>query len=62
MKNSGFVWECKCGNIAYGTTPPEECEKCDSLGKFVRIPEDMVEEKEAEAILSLQLEGEEDED
>ena len=62
----GFLWQCKCGHMEYLNEPPEDCQKCLRVGKFVRIPEDMIEEKEEESILSMhgdeESEGEEYED
>ncbi|MBS3088296.1 hypothetical protein J4402_00795 [Candidatus Pacearchaeota archaeon] len=60
-KANDFVWQCKCGNIEYGEFPPEDCPKCLRLNKFKKIPEDQIEDAEAEEILS-KMEGEEDED
>ena len=45
-KNSGFMWECECGNIEYGEYSPEDCKKCDAVNSFTRVPEDQIEEKE----------------
>jgi len=58
--NTGSMWECECGHIEYGRSPPPECKECNTLGKFSRVPEDMVEKKEAEAILSVQSEEEDE--
>jgi len=58
---TGFVWECECGNIEHGSAMPEDCPKCFAVRKFERVPEDMIEEKEARQILSMTPEDEEDE-
>jgi len=55
---SGFMWECECGKIEYGEQPPTECKECNTLGKFTRVPEEEIEEKETEAILSAKPEDE----
>ena len=60
-KANDFVWQCKSGNIEYGEFPPEDCPKCLRLNKFKKIPEDQIEDAEAEEILP-KMEGEEDED
>jgi len=60
-KASDSVWQCKCGNIDYGEFPPEDCSKCLRVNKFKKIPEDQIEDAEAEEILST-LEEEENED
>ena len=52
-KKTGFVWECECGNIEYGQYPPQECKKCDAPDSFVKVPEEEVEEREAENVLSV---------
>ena len=62
MKEKGFVWECECGNIEYGIYPPRECSTCNVIDGFVKVPEEMVEEKEAEAALSAQQEEDEDDE
>lgn len=54
------MWECECGAIGYGKQPPTECKECNTVGKFVRVPEEKVEEKETRAILSGQSDDEED--
>ncbi len=28
------IWRCKCGNVAYGKFPPEECPKCWKIDSF----------------------------
>ena len=33
------VWECECGEIAYGKLPPEECKKCWESDSFVVLSE-----------------------
>jgi predicted metal-binding protein len=55
------VWKCKCGHIEYGKFPPEDCPKCLRVNKFLKVPEDMVEELEDEEVLSL-MEEEYEED
>ena len=60
----GSMWECGCSHIEYGKMPPQECPECASLGSFVLVPEEEIEEREAEKILSTrkELESEEYED
>ena len=56
-----FAWQCICGYIEYQEALPEDCPKCFRVGEFSKIPDDMLEETEAEKILSLtQSEYEED--
>ena len=65
MKKTSFMWECECGNIEYGQYPPQECSHCKAIDSFLKVPEEMVEEREAENVLSSKSEGdfeEEDED
>ncbi|MBU0467251.1 MAG: hypothetical protein KJ718_03750 [Nanoarchaeota archaeon] len=61
MTSKGFVWECECGNIEYGQYPPQECSGCQAIESFIKVPEEMVEEKVKENVLSLKP-GEEDEE
>lgn len=55
-----FVWQCKCGHIEHDDLP-EDCPKCLRVGKFTRLPEDMIQEKVEEAVLSMK-EGYEDDE
>lgn len=57
----GLVWQCKCGYVDH-TEMPEDCPKCFAVGKFKPIPEDMLEEIEAEEVLSMYDEYEEEDD
>ncbi len=64
MAKSGFVWECECGHIDYGEYPPQECPDCSAIESFAKVPEDKIEELEAENVLKLSQEeklGDEDE-
>jgi hypothetical protein len=60
MVHKGFVWECECGNIEYGEYPPQECSECEAIDSFIKVPEDLVEEREAENVLSLKSEEEDE--
>jgi hypothetical protein len=62
MAESGFVWQCDCGHIEYGDYPPEECASCDSLDSFMKVPEDEIQEKVEENVLSMKPEDDEDEE
>ncbi len=46
MSIAGFMWECSCGNIVYGETPPEECDKCNKIDNFIKLPEEIIKERE----------------
>ena len=46
-----IVWQCKCGHVEHSDMP-EDCPKCFGVGKFKPIPEDMLDEIEAEEVLS----------
>ena len=48
-----FAWQCACGHIEYQGSIPEDCSKCFRVGKFDKVPEDLLEETEAEEILSI---------
>ena len=56
-----IVWQCKCGHVEHSDMP-EDCPKCFAVRKFKPIPEDMLEEIEAEEALSVYPGEEEDED
>ena len=58
---SGNVWQCSCGEVAYGINPPEECEKCSSLDSYSIVPEDLAAEIEEDFLIK-NLPGVEDED
>ena len=58
--DSNKAWKCKCGHIERGEFPPEDCRECLRLNKFTRVPEDRLEEAEAKAILSSNIEEEDD--
>lgn len=62
MIKKGFVWECECGQIEHGIEIPEDCSKCLAVGKFDRVPDDLIEDKMAGAVLSLNPTEEDDED
>ncbi|MFH1290149.1 MAG: hypothetical protein ABIH92_01955 [Nanoarchaeota archaeon] len=59
-KNLGNMWECECGNVDYGEYPPQECAECQAIDSFVRVPEDLVEERKEESVLSLKPEEEDE--
>lgn len=53
MSYAGFRWECECGHTAYGEEAPEECPKCNKIDSFIKLPEEIVDERigdELEAI------------
>jgi len=45
MAYVGYVWECECGHLEYGETPPEECPKCHRVDSFTKLPEEIVDER-----------------
>lgn len=47
MSLAGFAWECRCRAIAYSEEEPEECGSCNSCSSFIKLPEELVEEREA---------------
>jgi len=57
-----FVWECGCGQIEHSSEMPEDCPKCLAVGKFDRVPDDLIEEKMAGAILASNSEDEGEEE
>ncbi len=52
MARARYAWQCICGNIEFTESQPEDCSKCLRVGEFERIPEDLVEERTEEEILS----------
>jgi hypothetical protein len=60
--DAAFVWQCKCGFIEHGDEMPEDCPKCLRVGQFDKVPEDMINEKVEEEVLSSRPEEDEDED
>lgn len=46
MSLAGFAWECRCGALTYGEEEPEECSACNRCSAFVKLPEELVEERE----------------
>ena len=45
MGYAGYMWECECGNTAYGEDAPEECPKCNQINSFVKLPEEIAKER-----------------
>lgn len=58
MAKKGFAWECECGKIEYGLYPPAECVECQGIDSYTKIPDDELEEREAEEVLSMRPEEE----
>lgn len=46
MAQSGLTWECSCGHIELSEIEPEDCLKCGSVGKFIQMPEEIIQERE----------------
>lgn len=57
MTKGTFMWECKCGYTEYGAHPPDDCPECLRVGKFEKVPEELIEEREAERVLSKNFDG-----
>jgi hypothetical protein len=51
-KEISFVWQCTCGHVSREELP-EDCPKCYEVGKFNRVPEDMLDDAQEDEILSL---------
>ena len=41
----GFMWECECGETIEGEKPPQECPKCFKIDSFLKVPEEIAEER-----------------
>ena len=50
IKNSGFMWECICGNIVYSNKTPFECKKCLKIDNFTQVPQELREERERDLL------------
>ena len=50
MVQVGFMWECSCGHTEYCEDEPEECLKCGNISAFMKMPEEIVEEREKEFV------------
>ena len=50
MVQAGFMWECSCGHTEYCEEEPEECLKCGNISAFMKMPEEIVEEREKELV------------
>lgn len=53
------IWECSCGNVAYGDFPPEECAECWKPNCFIEVPEDRIEEMRNTVFKKIKSEDEE---
>ncbi|MBI2632312.1 hypothetical protein HYW75_04885 [Candidatus Pacearchaeota archaeon] len=42
---TGFMWQCSCGHTQYSDENPEECMNCGKIDTFVKLPEEIVEER-----------------
>ena len=62
MAPDGFLWECECGHVEYGKNPPAECGECLSIDSFMKVPDELVAEREEHAILSNKIASGLDED
>ncbi|MBU0907603.1 MAG: hypothetical protein KKD18_05270 [Nanoarchaeota archaeon] len=62
MAKKGLAWECECGNIEFGTYPPEECTQCQAIDSFIKVPEDELEDRLAENVLANRHGGDEEDD
>jgi len=50
---AGFMWECACSHIEYDEEEPEECLRCGNLDSFIKVPEELVEEREKDLVEEL---------
>jgi len=54
MGYAGYVWECECGHTEYGNNASEECKKCGRINSFVKLPEEIIDEREQDNIEKLE--------
>ena len=52
MAGKGMVGECECGSSVWGAYPPAECSECEAVDSFIKVPDDEIEEREAENVLA----------
>ncbi len=50
LSSSGFMWECSCSNVQYSEEEPEECESCGKVNNFIKMPEEIAEERQKEML------------
>lgn len=50
MTPAGFMWECSCGFTDYSEEEIDECSQCGKVNSFIKMPEEIVEEREREMI------------
>ena len=50
MTREGFAWECSCGILKYGEESPDECLKCGGLDSFIKMPAEIIEEREKDLV------------
>ena len=55
MSIAGFMWECKCGYVDCGEEEPEECPDCMGLDSFTKLPEELIDEREKDMSVDLDL-------
>ena len=46
MSQIGIMWECACGQLERAEEAPEECADCGKLDQFMKVPEELIEERE----------------
>ena len=61
MVKGSSVWKCECGNVGYGSYPPEECSKCWKTNNFIEVSEDMAEEMKDKVIDEIRVDDLEEE-
>ena len=47
---AGFMWECPCGQIERAEESPDECTDCGKLDEFMKVPEELVEQREKDLL------------
>ncbi len=52
MARSQYAWQCVCGNVEFIESQPEDCSKCLRVGEFKRVPENLLQKRTEEEILS----------
>ena len=44
--DEGIMWECECGHVESGGEAPSECSECLKLDSFMKLPEEIVKDRD----------------
>lgn len=52
MPKETFLWECECGHVEYGETPPQVCKECLSIETFDKVPKELIGKKDKQKVFA----------